>query len=112
MMIGVPNLIYIRELSDGDETFVNEILQVIHDEFPKELVEYKSALNNQKFSEAAKLVHKLKHKFGVLNVKAGYQLAIEHEKALKNKSLIHVNEFEKYISSIEHFLMSNQSQEI
>ncbi|SHJ89641.1 hypothetical protein SAMN04487911_1536 [Arenibacter nanhaiticus] len=78
----VPNLDYICQLSQGDKSFIHEILQVIKKELPLEIWTYNLHLAEEDFVMAAEDVHKLKHKISILGMEKGYHLAVDHEENL------------------------------
>lgn len=62
------NLTYIQELADGDASFEQQLLTVIQKEFPIERKAYIKLLEEKNYTELAQLVHKIKHKFTILEL--------------------------------------------
>ncbi len=99
-----PNRTYLKELSDGDIAFENQIISIIKKEFPKEVLEYETSLKNNEFLKTAENVHKLKHKISILGLEKGYELAAEFEKELKENVKTKRVSFEKVLNQITLYL--------
>lgn len=104
-MAETPNLDYIREIAGGNEEFEKKFLSIIQLEFPKEKEEYLSLLNEGDYDESAKVVHKLKHKLGILGLTDGYKMAIKYEEALKMGNTSMREEFNLVLGSVEEFIL-------
>ncbi|MEO9513153.1 MAG: Hpt domain-containing protein [Flavobacteriaceae bacterium] len=105
MMIEQPNLDYIKEISGGNEDFEKKFLNIIQLEFPKEKKEYMDFLEVDNLEESAKVVHKIKHKFGILGLTEGYKLAVKYEEDLKYGSTNLKDEFLKVLQAVEAFIL-------
>ncbi len=99
-----PNFTYIEELSGGDAQFKEKLLSIVKIEFPVEVSVYEENINNAAFIKAAENVHKLKHKFGILGLEKGYQVAIDYEENLKIGSTQLQGEFEDILKKISLFI--------
>jgi HPt (histidine-containing phosphotransfer) domain-containing protein len=99
-----PNLDYINELAAGDELFVNKLLRVIKEELPQEVDLYKKNYNSSAFAKAAENVHKLKHKFGILGLVEGYEMAMAYEEELKEGRNTLKNQFEVILEDCNRFI--------
>lgn len=99
-----PNYTYIEELSGGDIQFKEKLLSIVKTEFPVEVSVYEENINVGAFEKAAENVHKLKHKFGILGLEKGYQVAIDYEENLKMGSTQLQEEFEKILKKISLFI--------
>lgn len=99
-----PNYTYIEELSGGDIQFQKKLISIIKTEFPVEVSVYEENINNAAFAKAAENVHKLKHKFGILGLEKGYQVAIDYEENLKIESTQLQGEFEDILKKISLFI--------
>ena len=86
-----PNLNYIKQLSDGDIDFENQILSVLKRELPEEFEEF---LKN--FIKTAENVHKIKHKISILGLTKGYEEAALFENDLRDR-----RETKRYDSFVE-----------
>lgn len=104
-MIEQPNLDYIKEISGGNEDFEKKFLTIIQTEFPKEKKEYLDNLSEDNLEESAKVVHKIKHKFGILGLTDGYKLAVKYEEALKYGNTNLKDEFQEILQSVEAFIL-------
>ncbi|WP_136467674.1 Hpt domain-containing protein [Flagellimonas onchidii] len=104
-MVEQPNLEYIKEISGGNEEFEKKFLSIIQTEFPKERTEYLENLENDNLEESAKVVHKIKHKLGILGLTEGYKLAIKYEEDLKYGDTKLKEEFQQILQSVEEFIL-------
>ena len=96
------------QIAGGDMLFVKEILQVIHDELPVEILAYQQSINNIAFAEAASNVHKIKHKIAILGMDEGVILATIYENQLKKGNRNLENAFQDLLSDMTIFI--NQQQ--
>ncbi len=103
-MTETPNLIYIKELAAGSDTFEQKLISIIKREFPEEKKEFLTNYKSKSFTKAAENVHKLKHKIGMLGFESGYQVAIDFEEGLKENNPALFAEFMLILESIENFL--------
>ncbi len=99
-----PNLKYIKELSGGDMAFQSKLIKVIQDEFPEEIDEYQNNMSVSAFAKAAEDVHKIKHKFGILNLIESYELAIKYEEMLKRRDASLQAKFDSILNNIKDFI--------
>lgn len=100
-----PNLDYIKEISDGNEDFEKKFLAIIQTEFPKEKNDYIENLESDNLEESAKVVHKIKHKLGILGLTGGYKLAVKYEEDLKYGNTKLKDEFQEILQSVEEFIL-------
>ncbi|WP_298545052.1 Hpt domain-containing protein [uncultured Aquimarina sp.] len=103
-MTETPNLIYIKELAAGSDTFEQKLISIVKREFPEEQKEFLSNYNTKAFDKAAENVHKLKHKIGMLGFETGYQVAIDFEEGLKENNPSLFAEFMLILDAIDNFL--------
>ena len=103
-MIETPNLIYIKKLAAGSDTFEQKLIAIVKREFPKEQNEFLANYHSKTFIKAAENVHKLKHKIGMFGFENGYQIAINFEEELKKNNPSLFDEFMLILESIENFL--------
>ena len=99
-----PNLIYIDQLSGDDAAFKQKFLVILKEEFPDEQQEYLESIRSKDGERAALIVHKLKHKFNILGLHQGYQLAVDYEKALYTGDFTMDPDFMDVMGRIEAFL--------
>lgn len=102
----IPNLNFIKNLANGDQAFEIKFMQILKEEFPIEKSEYLKSINANRMSEAAQIVHKLKHKLSVLSLYEDYELAIRHEKALNEEDTSYQYEFLNILNKVEDFIKS------
>lgn len=99
-----PNLTYIDTLANGDEAFKTLLIQIVKDELPSEIEEYKANIKNKSFAVAAENVHKLKHKISILGLEKAYYLAIDFEEELKESMFSQQENFESILDQMSHFV--------
>nr|WP_299074158.1 Hpt domain-containing protein [uncultured Allomuricauda sp.] len=104
-MIEQPNLDYIKEISGGNADFEKKFLTIIQTEFPKEKQDYIETLEGNELEESAKIVHKIKHKLGILGLTEGYKLAVKYEEDLKYGNTNLKGEFLEILQSVEKFIL-------
>ncbi len=100
----IPNIKYIREITDGDKLAEKKILTVIKEEFPLEKKFFLSDFQNEQYREASQIVHKLKHKIHIFGLKKEYNIAAQFELDLKDKQINLYSDFIDTLNSIENFL--------
>ena len=100
----IPNLDFIKELSNGDLAFEQKFIQILKQEFPLELEEYQSHIDKAQFNEAAMNVHKIKHKLSILGLMDDYELAIKHEEGLLNGDPQWKNDFLRTLEKVDEFI--------
>ena len=104
-MAEIPNLNYIKEISGGNEEFEKKFLSIIQLEFPKEREDYSNLLKEGQLEESAKVVHKIKHKFGILGLNDGYKIAIRYEEDLKIGNTALKEDFEGVLNTVQEFIV-------
>ncbi|MBS9460958.1 Hpt domain-containing protein [Flagellimonas sp. HMM57] len=100
-----PNLDYIKEISGGNEEFEKKFLTIIQTEFPKEKQEYLDFLKVDNLEESAKIIHKIKHKLGILGLNTSYRLAVKYEEDLKRGDIQLKEEFDEVLQVVEDFVL-------
>ncbi|UOY08116.1 Hpt domain-containing protein [Muricauda sp. SCSIO 64092] len=104
-MAEIPNLDYIKEISGGNEEFEKKFLSIIQVEFPKEKEDYCNLLKGGQLEESAKVVHKIKHKFGILGLNNAYKIAIKYEEDLKIGNTALKEDFESVLDTVQEFIV-------
>ena len=100
-----PNLKYIKELSEGDETFEAKLISILKKELPQEFDEFQQNFEEKNFIKTAENVHKLKHKISILGLTKGYEEAAKFENDLRDHQRIErYDSFVKIIKSMMDFL--------
>ncbi len=100
-----PNLDYIKEISAGSEEFEQKFIDIIKSEFPKEKSDYLTFFDKGELDESSKVVHKIKHKFGILGMKDSYELAIKYEKDLKAGDTKLKDDFSGVLNMVDEFIV-------
>ena len=106
IMSEMPNFNYIDQLADGDESFKSKLLQVIKNEFPLELEQYREAVSYSDLSRIASVVHKLKNKISMLGLESSYLIAQEYEESLKQNKTSKKESFEEVLILMTDFINS------
>lgn len=99
-----PNLLYIKNISENDIDFENTLLDVLKSEFLDEQAAFKNNFSENKLKEASLIVHKLKHKIGLLGLEKGYEIATLFENQLKNNDIKLHEKFLEILDKIHVFL--------
>lgn len=99
-----PNLSYIQEIAGGNKEFEKKFIDILQLEFPKEKSSYDEFVSQEEYEEAAKVVHKIKHKLGILSMKEGYQMAIDYEDELKSGNLELKEAFDRVLEAANDFV--------
>lgn len=99
-----PNIDYINQLANGDESIKNRLIQVMKEELPIEIENYNANIEKLNWLEAAENVHKLRHKIGFLGLENAYQLSYEYEQNLREQSVLLRKEFETVLKKIINFI--------
>lgn len=99
-----PNLIFINKLSQGDEIFFQNIVNVIKKELPLEIEAYRLNFEKQDWQRTGEDVHKLKHKISILGLEKGYQIAIDYENNLIEGNLELKSSFEEILEVMLRFM--------
>ncbi len=102
----IPNTTYIDQLAGDDHVFKEKLIKILKKEFPQEILNYENNIKAKAFIKAAKNVHKLKHKFGILGLEKGYTIAIEYEENLKIASTQLQSEFDDILQRANTFVQS------
>ncbi len=99
-----PNLNYLYKLSQGDTDFESQLIDVLKKEFPLEKEQFINSIESEEMIDAAEIVHKLKHKFSILGLEKGYELAVNYENNLRNNNKSLTSEFNNVLNNISNFL--------
>ena len=99
-----PNLSYIQQLSGGEKSFEQTLINVIKEEFPLEKLTYFDNINKKDLKKTAESVHKLKHKISILGLEKGYEKANNFERNLKDNFLNGQDDFEGILLAITNYL--------
>jgi len=101
-----PNLNYVKELAEGDQSFEQKFLEIIKSEFPVEKQTYIDSLEKEDYNATAEIVHKLKHKFNILGLQKGYRLAVGFEEQLKYGNSKLKDDFLRILIIIENYILN------
>jgi HPt (histidine-containing phosphotransfer) domain-containing protein len=95
----------LSQTANGDQAFVNEMLQLFLDRTPGMITEMKDACLNNDFQKIARLAHQLKPSIDMVGNEKMGKLIVEINNTAKNKSsgnknLKLIDEFNKQAESI------------
>ncbi|TMM58359.1 hypothetical protein FEE95_02710 [Maribacter algarum] len=105
----VPNLSYIKELSNADIDFQNKFLRTFMEEFTSELKAYQFCIDMGAPRAAAGKVAKLKDKLNILGMKNAFRFAERHQRKLQKGNKSSDGQFKKILAKGNRFL-ANQLQ--
>lgn len=104
MIKEIPNFNYIKEISNGDIEFEKKIISILKEELPLEINEFYKNFKKNKYLEASKNVHKLKHKISLFGLIEAHNLASDFEKELKKEKATLFADFNDVIKKISKFV--------
>jgi len=102
-----PNLTYIKQLAQGDTNFEEQLLQVIRNEFPGEVIKYHEHMDGGELQKAAEMVHKIKHKISIFGMEESHGVASTFENNLRDGNRSLQNDFEAILKAITEYLTRN-----
>ncbi len=82
-----PNLIYIEQLANGEESVKKTLIDVIKAELPDEIKDYYNSIETKDFKKIEDNVHRIKHKISIFGLEEGYIKANEFEHNLREHQL-------------------------
>ncbi|MDB4209900.1 hypothetical protein N8297_02065 [Polaribacter sp.] len=99
-----PSLQYIKDLADGDQSFVLEITTLLKKEFPKDLKLFYQRVEENDLFGIASSVHKIKYKFGLLGLEDDLLIASKFENEIKTVNKALLIQFESILLKIDRYL--------
>lgn len=103
-MLMTPNIDYIKKLADGSEAFEKKMINILKNEFPEEKKQFLDFYAENDFFKASEVVHKLKHKIGMLNMKQSYEFVISFESELKSGNIANYSKFIVILDILDNFI--------
>lgn len=79
----VLDLTFIKEISDDDQEFINDVLNTFLNEMPKDIAQMNQALTNQDVVMIGKMAHKTKSTLQTLGLFELKELALKIEQLTK-----------------------------
>lgn len=102
-----PNLNFFLKLSNEDRQFMMRLTNTLKMEFTNDKNLYFDALAQKDYKKMKFIVHRIKHKVGLLGLTKSYNVVIEFENdlinenlKLKDKFLLILNTMTKYLEKI------------
>jgi HPt (histidine-containing phosphotransfer) domain-containing protein len=77
------DLTFIKEISDGDQDFINDVLNTFLDEMPKDMATINQAVNDQDIVMIGRVAHKTKSTLQTLGLFELKELALKIEQLTK-----------------------------
>ncbi len=99
-----PSLQYIKDLADGDQSFVLEITTLLKKEFPKDLKLFYQRVEENDLFGIGSCVHKIKYKFGLLGLEDDLLIASKFENEIKTGNKALLIQFESILLKIDRYL--------
>lgn len=82
----VPDLTFLKQISDNDMDFIKDVLKTFLDEMPKDMEAMNQAINSQNFVDIGKIAHKTKSTLQTIGLSELKNLALTIEQAIKQGS--------------------------
>lgn len=101
-----PNLDYINQLADGDESFKQSITAILKKEFPIEMAAFYKSYHSKDFKETANIIHKIKYKFSLMGLEEDFELATYFECEVKSGCVDLFPKFEGILEKIDQYIKS------
>ncbi|MEE3999214.1 Hpt domain-containing protein [Tenacibaculum sp. FZY0031] len=99
-----PNLLYINELSKGDEEFKKQVIGVLKEELSGEIERYFLHIKNEDLKKTKEVVHRIKHKMSILGLEKSYKITNDFENNLADNSIENKEYFENVLPVMLDFL--------
>lgn len=101
-----PNTLYIENLAKGNEEFRARFIGILKSEFPVEKANYLSLMQRMQYEEAWQEVHKIKHKFSILGLVEGHELASTHEESLRDGDPRYHEQFSEVLDGVGTYIQT------
>lgn len=75
----IPDFTFLHQLAQGDDDFVNEMIEIFNNEVPIELQKIKSANESKDYKTVSAVTHKMKSKLRILGFSSLFKLADDIE---------------------------------
>ena len=99
-----PNWDHLKMICKDDDDCVETFRKVLLKELPNELQILNQSIKSGSLSAAAEIVHKIKHKFALVNMESAYQLSVIYEKELLESINAKHQIFLRYIDELQDFI--------
>lgn len=94
------DLSYLDELSDGDETFKKEMINVFLKEVPEQISHLEGSVSERNYDQTATVIHALRTKIRTFGIIAIDELSERLEYTAKTKSFDNWKDFEKEVQNL------------
>lgn len=98
------NWSHLNMICKDDDSCMEAFRKVLKDELPKEMELYTESLASKEYKEAAMLVHKIKHKFSLVNMESAYNFSVSYEEELLDNDNVNQQTFDLYVEQLVAFL--------
>jgi len=82
----VPDLTFLKQISDNDMDFIKDVLATFLDEMPKDMEALNTAIEHENFTDIGKIAHKTKSTLQTIGLLELKELALTIEQAIKKGS--------------------------
>lgn len=100
----LPNLSFVRNLSNMDSDFQNRFIITLKEEFANNYFAYKYHSEMEEPRAAAEIVHRLKYVFSFLAMHDSFQLAERHQEKLQMGDTSLQSQFGRILQMVKQFL--------
>lgn len=102
-----PDMDYLNNLSGGDPEFITQIIGIVIDELPGEVLSYTDMITASEMKNASALVHKIKHKLSIFGFKESYRFAVRHEELLRVGDASLHDEFMQILDRLQDYITTH-----
>lgn len=95
---------HLRMICKNDDACVETFRKVLLEELPKEIQILNQSIESVSLLAAAKIVHKIKHKFALVNMESAYQLSVIYEEELLDSINTKYQIFQEYLDELKVFI--------
>jgi len=106
MKLEKPNLLYLKNISKGDASFENKIIDILNEEFQEEVNYYYYYFKSKDYNKVKIYVHRIKHKMSILGLEKSYKLTNIFENSIRNLDFENQEYFENMLPIMLQFLKS------
>jgi len=106
MKLEKPNLLYLKNISKGDASFENKIIDILNEEFQEEVNNYYYYFKLKDYNKVKIYVHRIKHKMSILGLEKSYKLTNIFENSIRNLDFENQEYFENMLPIMLQFLKS------
>ncbi|PCE62524.1 histidine kinase [Sediminicola luteus] len=95
---------YIDTIAGDDEVFRKKFIGILQSELPLEKAQYENNIVTGAYRAASENVHKIRHKINALGLDQSYEMAVQHESALRENDPSGHIPFMEVLDYMEYYL--------